>query len=78
MDYYNLTQAVDFPTRITNTSKALIDTVFIDTSIYDKTQVQPIINGISDHDAQFLCLLKSNIDFQQKKSLQKTKMRLIN
>jgi hypothetical protein len=54
MGSYNLTQIVDFPTRITNTSETLIDTVFIDTSIYGKTQVQPTINGISDHDAQFL------------------------
>jgi len=62
MDSYNLTQVVDFPTRITNTSETLIDTVFIDTSVYDKTQIKPVINGISDHDAQFLCLLKSNIN----------------
>ena len=66
MDSYNLTQVVDFPTRITNTSETLIDTVLIDASIY-KTKIQPVINGISDHDAQFLCLLKSNVTLQQKK-----------
>jgi hypothetical protein len=78
MGSYNLMQIADFPTRITNTSETLIDTVFIDTSICDKTQVQPIINGISDHDAQNLYLLKSNIDRQQKNSPQQIKMRLIN
>jgi hypothetical protein len=78
MDSYNLTQVVDFPTRITNTSETLIDTVFIDPSIYDKIQIQPVINGISDHNAQFLYLLKSNISLQQKKSSKKIKIRLIN
>ena len=80
MDSYNLTQVVDFPTRITNTSETLIDTVLIDASIYDKTQIQPVINGISDHDAQFLCLLKSNVTLQQKKfpPQKKVKIRLIN
>ena len=78
MNSYNLTQVVDFPTRITNTCETLIDTVFIDVSIYDKTQIQPVINGISDHDAQFLCPLKSNITLHQKKSPQKIKIRLIN
>jgi len=78
MDSYNLTQIVDFPTRITNTSETLIDTVFIDTSIYDKTQIKPVINGISDHDAQFLYLYKSNITYQQKKYPLKIKTRLIN
>ena len=79
MDSYNLTQVVDFPTRITNTSETLIDTVFIDASIYDKIQIQPVINGISDHDAQFLCLLKSNVTLQQKKfPKKKVKIRLIN
>jgi exonuclease III len=72
MDSYNLTQVVDFPVRITNISETLIDTVFIDAAIYDKIQIQPIINGISGHDAQFLCLLNSNITLQQK-SLQKNK-----
>ena len=78
MDSYNLTQVVDFPTRITITSETLIDTVFIDASIYDKTQIQPVINGTSDHDAQFLCLLKSNVTLQQKKFPKKIKIRLIN
>ena len=78
IDSYNLTQVVDFPTRITNTSETLIDTVFIDTSIYDKFLIQPVINGISNHDAQYLRLLKSNITFQQRKTPKKLMTRLIN
>jgi hypothetical protein len=30
MNTYNLTQVVDFPTRITNNTETLIDTIFVD------------------------------------------------
>jgi hypothetical protein len=73
---YNLTQVVDFPTRITNNNGTLIDTIFVDTSLYDKIQIRPLINGLSDHDAQIICLQKANITLQQ--NLPKKKSRLIN
>jgi hypothetical protein len=55
MDTYNLAQVVDFSTRITNNNGTLIDTIFIDISIYDKIEIKPFINGLSDDDAQIIC-----------------------
>ena len=76
MNTYNLTQLVDFPTRISNNTLTLIDTIFVDISIYDKIEIKPFINGLSDHDAQIICLHKTNIIPQLKFS--KKKSRLIN
>jgi hypothetical protein len=76
MNTYNLSQVVDFPTRITNKDGTLIDTIFVDTSIYDKIQIKPFINGLSDYDAQIICLHKTNVTPQQK--FPKRKSRLIN
>ena len=75
MNTYNLMQVVDFPTRITNNTGTLIDTAFVDTSMYDKIEIKPFINGLSDHDVQIICLYKSNITSQQ--NFQKKKSRLI-
>jgi hypothetical protein len=60
MSTFNLTQVIDFPTRIINKSGTLIDTIFVDRIIYDKIQVKPFINGLSDHDAQIICLQNAN------------------
>ena len=65
MNTYNPTQVVDFPTRITNNTGTLIDTAFIDTSMYDKIEIKPFINGLSDHEVQIICLYKYNITSQQ-------------
>jgi hypothetical protein len=73
---FNLMQVVDFPTRIINNNGTLIDTIFVDTMIYDKIQVKAFINGLSDHDAQIICLQNANIGLQQ--SVSKKKSRLIN
>jgi hypothetical protein len=76
MNTFNLTQVVNFPTRIINNNATLIDTFFVDTTIYDKIQVKSFINGLSDHDAQIICLQNANIRLQQ--SVSKKKSRLIN
>jgi hypothetical protein len=65
MNTYNLTQVVDFPTRITNNNGTLIDAIFVDTLIYDKIEIKPFINGLSDHDAQIISLYQINIIPQQ-------------
>ena len=47
---YNLINSVQFRTRILNVSSTTIDNIFI-----DKTRIHticPIVNGLSDHDAQ--------------------------
>jgi hypothetical protein len=69
-------QVVIFPTRIINNNGTFIDIIFVDTTIYDKIQVKPFINGLSDHDAQIICLQNANIGLQQ--SVSKIKSRLIN
>jgi len=69
-------QVVDFPTRIINNNGTLIDIILVDTTIYDKIQVKPSINGLSDHDAQITCPHNANIGLQQ--SVSKIKSRLIN
>ena len=53
---YNLTSIVNFPTRIQNNSATAIDNIFIDTSKMGNYTISPIINGLSDHDAQFITL----------------------
>jgi hypothetical protein len=44
---------VDFSTRFNRTSCSTIDSVFIDNSSH-LFKVLPIINGLSDHDSQYL------------------------
>jgi len=69
MNTFNLTQVIDFPTRIINNSGTLIDPIFVDATICDKIQVKPIINCLSDHDAQIICLQNVNIGLQQNVSV---------
>jgi len=76
MNTYNLSQVVDFPTRRNNNEGTLIDVIFVDTRIYDQIQIKPFINGLSDHDAQFIGLHKIDLISQQKFS--KRKLRIIN
>ena len=42
MNTLNLTQVVNFPTRITKDNESLLDTIFIDITIYDKIQIKPL------------------------------------
>jgi hypothetical protein len=65
---------VEFPTRFGLNSQTAIDTVFIDTSTIGKYDLYPLINGLSDHDAQLLILnkgqKKENNVIHQKKNQQ--------
>jgi len=51
---YNLKSTVNFPTRIINDTSNVIDNIFIDLS--RNFTINPLINGLSDHDAQLLKL----------------------
>jgi hypothetical protein len=51
---YNLTSIVSFPTRIVNGSNTAIDNFFINSS--QNYTIKPLINGMSDHDAQLLVM----------------------
>jgi hypothetical protein len=53
---YNLAGVVEFPARFGLNSQTAIDNVFIDTSSIGKYDFYPLINGLSDHDAQLLIL----------------------
>ena len=53
---YNLTSVVKFPTRTQKHSTTAIDNIFIDTSKMGDYSICPIINGLSDHDAQYISL----------------------
>jgi exonuclease III len=50
---FNLFSTITFPTRITISSSTLIDNIYIDINNY-KFLVYPLINGLSDHDAQVM------------------------
>jgi hypothetical protein len=52
---FNFFSTVKFPTRILNNSSSLIDNIFINLNRYDFS-VSPLINDLSDHDAQILNL----------------------
>ena len=53
---YNLTSTINFPTRVQNATATAIDNIFIDVSQLESYTVTPIINGMSDHDAQLLMI----------------------
>ena len=55
---YNLTGVVEFPTRFGLNSQTAIDNIFIDISTNGNYELYPLINGLSDHDAQMLILNK--------------------
>ena len=60
---YNLKSTVNFPTRITYSSSTVIDNTFID-SLRNFT-ISPLINGLSDNDAQLLKLEKFLVPIQK-------------
>jgi exonuclease III len=60
---YNLSNTIKFPTRIARTSSTAIDAIFIDTSKYDNFNASSLSNGLSDHEAQLITIVKlSNQD----------------
>jgi len=58
---YNLTSIVNFPTRTQKHSATAIDNIFIDISKMGNYSLCPIINGLSDHDAQSITLHSFNL-----------------
>jgi hypothetical protein len=49
---YGLCSTVQFPIRIQNNSHSAIDNIFINTLKFSDFTLSPIINGLSDHNAQ--------------------------
>jgi hypothetical protein len=56
LHFYNLMGIVEFPTRFCMNSQTAIDNIFIDTSTIGEYELWPFINGLTDHDAQYLIL----------------------
>jgi hypothetical protein len=65
---YNITSIISFPTRLQKTSASAIDNMFLDTTRFDKYTVIPVINGLSDHDAQLL-KISTNKNHQIRKEI---------
>jgi hypothetical protein len=61
---YNLTCTVYFPTRIKNGAASALDNIFIDVSKNGNYTICPLVNGLSDHDAQILKLNNLNTQGQ--------------
>ena len=76
MNTFNLTQVINFPTRINANNCTLKNPIFVCTSIFTIIHVEPFINGLSDHDAQIIYL--QNVSLKPKHVATKRKIRLIN
>jgi hypothetical protein len=53
---YNLTHTVNFARIIQNDSSTAIDNIFVDSIRFSSSSTSPIINGLSEHDAQNLMI----------------------
>jgi hypothetical protein len=71
---YNLTGIVTFPTRVDISTSTTIDNFFIDISRIGKYDIYPLVNGLSDHDAQLLILHKVENQGQQQFTYMKRMM----
>ena len=52
----NLYSTVNFPTRIHNNSIIAVDDIFIDKVKYENYSLHPLVNRLSDHDAQIITI----------------------
>jgi hypothetical protein len=67
LNTYNLKDTVYFPTRITKNSATLIDNIFANKG--RRYNVVPLINGLSDHDAQLITSVNSKVPNDVTKSI---------
>ena len=59
---YNLYSTVKFPTRIHNNFITTIDNIFIDKVKYENYSIHPLVNGLSDHNAQIITINNITVD----------------
>ena len=71
---YNLMGIVEFPTRFGTNSQTAVDNIFIDTSTFQEYKLYPLINGLSDHDAQYLIIDNEEIKVEDNHTYFKRKM----
>ena len=62
---YNLMGIVEFSTRFGTNSQTAIDNIYIDTSTFREYKLYPLINGLSDHDAQYLITDNAEIKVEE-------------
>jgi hypothetical protein len=67
---------VNFATRVQNSSCTAADNIFIDSARLSSSYTSPIVNDLSDHDAQFLTI--SNIAEEVNLAPLKWRTRIIN
>ena len=72
---YNLFHITDFPTTTTKVSSSATDNIFIDYSSINQFEVFSLINGLSDYEAQYLCV--NNIFDRQTSNFTLVKKRLV-
>ena len=53
---FGLSDIITFPTRIHKESQTIIDSIFINIDKLNNYSIFPVINGLSDHDAQSLII----------------------
>jgi hypothetical protein len=66
MQSFNLANTVDFPTRICNFTGTANENIFIYFTLINSFVISPIVNGLSNHDAQLLIL--NNVLTKEKSS----------
>ena len=64
---FDLYSTVNFPTRIHNNSSSAIDNIFIDKIKYEDYSIHPVVNGLSDHDAQLITINNITVNKHNKK-----------
>jgi hypothetical protein len=74
---YNLFGAMNYPTRAENGFATAIDNIFIDASLLENYVIYPLINELSDHDAQLIVLTEvkaftKNASVRKRKIIKKT------
>jgi hypothetical protein len=72
-----LTHTVNFATRIQNDLSAAIDNIFVDNIRFISCSTTPIINGLSDHDAQYL-MINNTVSAGNLKRLKQRKRKVNN
>jgi len=59
---YNLYSTVNFPTRIHNKFIIALDNIFIDKVKFENYSIHPLVNRLSDHDAQIIRINNITVD----------------
>jgi exonuclease III len=76
LNTYNLVHTVDFPMRVIRNLGTEIDNIFVDNYRVNSFKISSIVNGLSDHDAQYLIL--ENVSIESNITPVKYRTRLIN